>query len=788
MIFFDHANRGTFYPRSLVEGEIRGVKYEIQQYLSLDLTEMAQTDVPNVWRLPLGSDVLVGLRELSYGRCAFCESPAHDLRPYRFRPPAHARGNRGEETKSCYLWLAFNWENLFPICSECVPAEKNYFSVTGNRASIPHFTPDFDGFQGPGLDLGEQPILLYPGELRAARNLLVRRDGVLHGLTRRGHATIDHFHLNRSDLMNARAEAIKRVVHNLVQGEYIEHLIRPEVTDVGYPGTAYLTLRAIATSVRRQTGKNISVSRLGIIQTLERVRRGAGGMQLIHQAIRDWDDDHKNEEVTQDPTPPTPQVPSPLVDFQQPRLKHVNIRNFKSLETIAISMPETIPDRLFLGTTSSEFADQPEAPCLLILGENATGKSSLLEAITLTCISSQLRAQVAEPVAKLVLDPDYMGSPDSAQPQHGSIDVEFHDGPSLSLRMDRLSGDMSTTSDRYHPLIFAYGAHRLFDRSTRVDPVRHVDTLFRRDRQIANPEPWLIELSKTAPKALNEVVSALRHIIQIDGHFRNIEVRRDTDGREYCAINIQRSNPDGVVMQRLGSVSSGYRAVLAVVCDIFARLLSLAGNDYRAARHASAIVLIDEIEAHLHPRWKMQIVTGLRRALPRATFILTTHDPLCLRGMLNGEVVMLNRYRNSQPSGGSVFSEVVEYITDLPNIENLTIDQLLTSDIFQLFSTDDRRIEAAFAQVPALLEKEVRFSQTGDEGARLTELDRSILTSFREEIAAGLPYGKTEVSRLVQEAVAEYVAQRRSQNARSNHEARERAKSSVKAYLADLLG
>lgn len=37
------------------------------------------------------------------------------------------------------------------------------------------------------------------------------------------------------------------------------------------------------------------------------------------------------------------------------------------------------------------------------------------------------------------------------------------------------------------------------------------------------------------------------------------------------------------------------------------------------------IVLIDEIETHLHPRWKMQVVSALRRAMPQVQFIFTTH-------------------------------------------------------------------------------------------------------------------------------------------------------------------
>lgn len=82
-----------------------------------------------------------------------------------------------------------------------------------------------------------------------------------------------------------------------------------------------------------------------------------------------------------------------------------------------------------------------------------------------------------------------------------------------------------------------------------------------------------------------------------------------------------------------------------------------------------AVVLIDEIEAHLHPRWKMRIVTALREALPNVTFIMTTHDPLCLRGLRAGEVMVFRRIESRAPDSLPV---VVEQLEDLPDVGSLT--------------------------------------------------------------------------------------------------------------------
>ena len=43
------------------------------------------------------------------------------------------------------------------------------------------------------------------------------------------------------------------------------------------------------------------------------------------------------------------------------------------------------------------------------------------------------------------------------------------------------------------------------------------------------------------------------------------------------------------------------------------------------------------------PRWRMRIVTAMRNLMPRVQFVITTHDPLCLRGVTDGEVIVVRR-------------------------------------------------------------------------------------------------------------------------------------------------
>jgi hypothetical protein len=166
------------------------------------------------------------------------------------------------------------------------------------------------------------------------------------------------------------------------------------------------------------------------------------------------------------------------------------------------------------------------------------------------------------------------------------------------------------------------------------------------------------------------------------------------------------------------------------------------------------VVLIDEVEAHLHPRWKMQIMGGLRRALPAMTFIVTTHDPLCLRGMYNGEVRVMQRILRDNIRSESGSPQRVETLTELPDITKLRVDQLLTSDFFQLASTDEPRLDRLIAQIADLLAKR-------EQGKELTEEESEVIRTFECDIANAMPVGTSEAHRLVQEAVAEYLRERR---------------------------
>ncbi len=93
---------------------------------------------------------------------------------------------------------------------------------------------------------------------------------------------------------------------------------------------------------------------------------------------------------------------------------------------------------------------------------------------------------------------------------------------------------------------------------------------------------------------------------------------------------VQHRTQDGKTEELLlEQLSGGYRIVLALVADLALRL-SLANPHLEDTLAGEAIVLIDEVELHLHPEWQQRILSDLQRTFPNVQFIVSTHSPQVL--------------------------------------------------------------------------------------------------------------------------------------------------------------
>lgn len=210
-------------------------------------------------------------------------------------------------------------------------------------------------------------------------------------------------------------------------------------------------------------------------------------------------------------------------------------------------------------------------------------------------------------------------------------------------------------------------------------------------------------------------------------------------------------------LRPFSELSDGQRALLGLLSDLARRAADLnphLGAD--APRLTEGVVLIDEIDLHLHPSWQRRVVDLLRAAFPRVQFIVGTHAPQVLTDAQEGEIRVLRTRQRQQP-------EVVP--VDLPR--GLTADQILTGPWYELSSTlDDNTLALIRRQADLLrisepddeirrererIAEELRSRRTGWDDTSEERMVRGILAELRAEHAADTYEQRARLRRLVLE-------------------------------------
>lgn len=164
---------------------------------------------------------------------------------------------------------------------------------------------------------------------------------------------------------------------------------------------------------------------------------------------------------------------------------------------------------------------------------------------------------------------------------------------------------------------------------------------------------------------------------------------------------------DKIRQLRIEQLSDGYKIVTAMVADIASRMAE-ANPDMDDPLQANGIVLIDEVDLHLHPKWQRTIIGSLTKTFPNIQFIVSTHSPIILSGATNdAQVIMLRE------------DSIID--TDAKEYETYDISQLLLSELFGLKSSRSPQWDSLLSEQSDLLKKNERSLE---ENARLKVLDK----------------------------------------------------------------
>lgn len=218
----------------------------------------------------------------------------------------------------------------------------------------------------------------------------------------------------------------------------------------------------------------------------------------------------------------------------------------------------------------------------------------------------------------------------------------------------------------------------------------------RRDREKLRDFNYKSPVLNAVRRALSEIVTSYRN--------PRIETRP-------LRFIMDRVDPDGSTHElRIEQLSEGYKIVIAMVADLAARMAE-ANPDMDNPLNSTGIVLVDEVDLHLHPRWQRDILSQLTKVFPNIQFVVSTHSPVIVVGAAEiAQVINLNKINEDE-----------NLIYDHTYISN--VGQVLLSDLFglnYLYSPEwDEKIE----ERNSLLSKQ---ELTEDEKKRLAELDEEM--------------------------------------------------------------
>lgn len=679
-------------PPILSSEAMRGASQEAMAWAKRVARPTKQAAVEHVFHPSeevLGADVLEHLMQLFRSKCAFCEAPGDRkvLKVAWYRPPGSATDLDGASSAPHYAWLAYAWENLYLTCSRCDLARGRRFPCRRARGAV----------GAPVAHLAsEEPVLLDPCGDDPDEHLVFDESGSVSGETERGRGSILMLDLNRTDLLPRRAAAVTEAI-----GQWRHRQLDAAMSESAPFAAA--RRQAIRRLVERAPEESLLLGyEAAIVETEDHVtiqgvelkKRAEPAERLARISQTKAQEAVESYSLEDDSTSQQYYAGGRFVE-------RIEITNFRPIESLDIKLPMTTG----------------EGPWTVMLGENGAGKSSVLQAVALALMGNRARGELGLDARRFV--------------RRGTTKGE------VKVSLTGVREPCALTFNKNEPafggtaepkvLLLAYGATRLLPGRNAAPPstgaIAEVDNLFDPFTPLADAAAWLSRLPD------RQFTTAARGMRSLLGLTSNEYLRRATDGQVRARVL-------GATVT-LDDLSDGYQSIVAFAADVmsvlFARWADLGA--------AEGVVILDELGSHLHPRWRMRIVERLRVLFPRVQFLVTTHDPLCLRGLRDGEVVVLERLEDAE--------RTVVARTDLPPISGMRVDQLLTSELFGLRSTVDPVLEEAFDEYFAL---QARRELTPREEQRMAELAHQL-----EPLRV---LGATPRERLVLEAADRFLAER----------------------------
>ena len=355
------------------------------------------------------------------------------------------------------------------------------------------------------------------------------------------------------------------------------------------------------------------------------------------------------------------------------QIRELKLKNFRCFEELTINF---------------------STPYTVLIGINGSGKSSILDALRIVLDAfvsptqndirgnrvflnvNGIKLQDSDAKIKSVIIGSMINK-ESKYPVNLSVTAKFSDEKTLYWNREltthafakdsgierilnyvsEMQMQISNGKSVVCPIIVYYGTRRQWDKSSGIRSREisflsqmngYVNCLSAKPFNIEVMRHWfsrmlLIERKKPVPEfqAVKTAIANCYKNINDSENLQSVVIDYDAEAED---IEIQQTFVDGKVdILPLHYLSDGAKSILAIASDIAYRMAVL--NPHllgKVTEETDGIVLIDEIDIHLHPSWQRKVIDSLHKTFPKVQFILTTHSPTVLTNVPKENIRILN--------------------------------------------------------------------------------------------------------------------------------------------------
>ncbi len=306
------------------------------------------------------------------------------------------------------------------------------------------------------------------------------------------------------------------------------------------------------------------------------------------------------------------------------RLKSISINHLKIFDNLIVELSPNIN---------------------IILGKNAFGKTSFLQALTLANIPDNHQLPYNEFISK--------------NHKEAEIIIQRENEQEIAIQLNEVGKTSDSLTKYIHePVFFAYGTN-IFSKYINHNYAKLVDELINGtdkwhftssifkeyDESFYDPLGVLNTLNKTqeirAKKIKDFIIACLNRVLPQ-------EFKIKTDPKYSISHYFVDAKNNLLETQQL---SEGYKHNILLLTDIIIRIISIGNKKYTDLKtlfaNIKGVIAIDEFDRHMHPSWQKSYINSLSNLLPNIQFVLTTHNPVAILGRKEKEIQMLYYNENN---------------------------------------------------------------------------------------------------------------------------------------------